>query len=521
MLDTIPIGWAHCLIGDIAYLKNGFAFKSKSYLADGIPVIRISDIQDGVVTSENAVKVKPDKDFEGFSVLDGDVLIAMSGATTGKFGIYKSEKTAYQNQRVGNIKPHSKDIGKQFFFYFLYSAKKEIEKRAYGGAQPNISAEKIESIPFALPPFNEQIRIVAKIEELFSELDKGIESLKTAREQLKVYRQAVLKHAFEGKLTAQWREENKDELETANQLLVRIQKEHEARYQQQLIEWKAAVKAWEGKGKGGKKPVKPPKPLDSSRVIDDAINDLPQLPIGWVWSPLDVVAQAIDPQPSHRTPPKVSDGIPYVGVGDIDKKTGEFDFLSARKVSRSILDEHKDRYDINDGDFIIGKIGTIGKPFRIPCERFYSLSANVVLVKPGQPQINPKYLFSLCSSPIIEKQFDKGANATTQAAFGIKKVRTLMLPVCSEPEQREVLMALSRSLDVITQNETEIALALVRAETLRQSILKKAFSGQLVEQDPNDEPASVLLERIKAEKAAQAKDRKRTRKPKARRKEAI
>lgn len=110
---------------------------------------------------------------------------------------------------------------------------------------------------FPLPPVNEQKRIVAKIEELFSELDSGIAALKTAREKLKLYRQAVLKHAFEGKLTAQWREENKDKLETPEQLLARIQKEREARYQQQLEEWKAAVKVWEENGKEGKKPGKP------------------------------------------------------------------------------------------------------------------------------------------------------------------------------------------------------------------------------------------------------------------------
>ena len=91
---------------------------------------------------------------------------------------------------------------------------------------------------------DEQRRIVAKIEELFSELDKGVESLKTARAKLNVYRQAVLKHAFEGKLTAQWREENKDKLETPEQLLARIKQEREARYGQQLQEWKAA-KEWE------------------------------------------------------------------------------------------------------------------------------------------------------------------------------------------------------------------------------------------------------------------------------------
>ena len=113
------------------------------------------------------------------------------------------------------------------------------------------------------PHSTEQRRIVAKIEELFSELDKGIESLKTARAKLNIYRQAVLKHAFEGKLTAQWREENKDKLETPEQLLVRIKQEREACYEQQLKEWKAAVEEWEEEGRLGKKPSKPKKLVHS------------------------------------------------------------------------------------------------------------------------------------------------------------------------------------------------------------------------------------------------------------------
>ena len=102
-------------------------------------------------------------------------------------------------------------------------------------------------MPLPVPPLNEQHRIVAKIEELFSELDKGIESLKAARAKLNIYRQAVLKHAFEGKLTAQWREETKDKLETPEQLLAHIKQEREARYEQQLQEWKAAVKEMGGR----------------------------------------------------------------------------------------------------------------------------------------------------------------------------------------------------------------------------------------------------------------------------------
>ena len=136
----------------------------------------------------------------------------------------------------------------------LVNALSEVQ---YGVSYPAVKDEQVRDQPLWLPPTAEQQRIVAKIQKLFSELDKGVESLKTARAKLNVYRQAVLKHAFEGKLTAEWREKNKDKLETPEQLLARIKREREARYERQLREWKAAVQEWEGGGKRDRRPVKP------------------------------------------------------------------------------------------------------------------------------------------------------------------------------------------------------------------------------------------------------------------------
>lgn len=192
--------WVECTLGDLLKLKNGFAFKSSMYSPEGIPVLRIGDIQDWNVNLENANRIKEDKDYDFHIVNKGDILIAMSGATTGKFGIYNSDEKAYQNQRVGNLIPHSSKFTiKKYIYFLLYSLKYEIEKGAYGGAQPNISATKIEALNTILFPLPIQKAIVRKIEELFSSLDSGIADLKKAQEQLVIYRQAVLKKAFEGK----------------------------------------------------------------------------------------------------------------------------------------------------------------------------------------------------------------------------------------------------------------------------------------------------------------------------------
>ena len=200
--NTIPKHWEIKKMGDVCKLKNGFAFKSTDYHNIGVPVIRISDINNGIVSSENAVRINPESEFENYTVELDDILVAMSGATTGKFGVYRDKAKAYQNQRVGKFKIlDTRILDNQFLFYHLNSLKRQIEKDAYGGAQPNISSSKIEEMDIAIPPLSEQQQIVSKIEELFSELDKGKQQLETVKQQLKSYRQAVLKWAFEGRFT--------------------------------------------------------------------------------------------------------------------------------------------------------------------------------------------------------------------------------------------------------------------------------------------------------------------------------
>ncbi len=200
--NQLPKGWEVKKLGEVCKLKNGFAFKSNNYQKNDVPVIRISDISSGIVSSEDAVRVEARDDYENYLVETNDILVAMSGATTGKFGIFKSTEKAYQNQRVGKFKIlDEKILNNQFLFYQINSLKKQIEKDSYGGAQPNISSVKIEQMEIPLPPLPEQQAIVAKIEELFSQLENGKKELLTAQAKLKTYRQSLLNSAFEGRLT--------------------------------------------------------------------------------------------------------------------------------------------------------------------------------------------------------------------------------------------------------------------------------------------------------------------------------
>lgn len=197
----LPKDWEVRKLGEVCKLKNGFAFKSDNYQENGVPVIRISDINSGVVSSEDAVRVEARDDYENYLVETDDILVAMSGATTGKFGIFKSTEKAYQNQRVGKFKILDKKIlNNQFLFYQINSLKKQIEKDSYGGAQPNISSVKIEQMKIILPPLSEQQSIVAILESKLTICDKIEETITASLKQAEILRQSILKKAFEGEL---------------------------------------------------------------------------------------------------------------------------------------------------------------------------------------------------------------------------------------------------------------------------------------------------------------------------------
>ena len=166
----LPNGWCLCKLKDICSFESGYAFSSDNYKCIGTPLVRISNITNiGTIDITSCVYIQEDVE-DKFKINTGDLLIAMSGATTGKMGIYKSYKTAYLNQRVGNLKC-SDALYSLYRNYFMFSKTNYILKIAYGGAQPNISAKAILNMEVLLPPLNEQHRIVAKIEELFAQLD--------------------------------------------------------------------------------------------------------------------------------------------------------------------------------------------------------------------------------------------------------------------------------------------------------------------------------------------------------------
>ena len=173
----MPNGWAICKLSDLCKIENGFAFSSNNYKTEGTPLVRISNIVNNSIDLTECVYIQ-NKTDDRFIVSKGDLLIAMSGATTGKMGVYSYEEASYLNQRVGNIKIlYNSLLLSGYRDVYMQSKVDDILKLAYGGAQPNISASVIGNFEFILPPIDEQKRIIEAINIAFEYLDVIMESL--------------------------------------------------------------------------------------------------------------------------------------------------------------------------------------------------------------------------------------------------------------------------------------------------------------------------------------------------------
>ena len=368
-----------------------------------------------------------------------------------------------------------------------------------------------------LAPQNEQQRIVAKIEELFSELDKGIESLKTARAKLDVYRQAVLKHAFEGKFTAQWREENKDKLETPAQLLARVKQERAARYEQQLKEWKAVVKTWEEGGNPGKRPARPPKLDELSHLSLTETEPLSSLPAGWSYLRLGLVVD----EPKYGSSKKCT--YDYKGTGVLRIPNVVRGVVDASDLKGTHFEEDEKRtYGLRRGNILVirsnGSISIVGRCALISkMEEQYLYAGYLIRLRSDLATLLPEYLVALLSSHLLRTQIEHKAKSTSGVNnINSGEIQSLIVPLCSLSEQKIVVDRLSTSLSAIDAIEAEIDSQLLRVDALRQSVLREAVAGHLVPQDPRDEPASSLLERIRTEreKTVQNNPSKKTKKRK-------
>lgn len=405
------------------------------------------------------------------------------------------------NQGFKSIIPAS-GIFNEYIYYYLKSAKHIAEERAGGTTFKELSGTAFSQLPVPIAPSNEQYRIVSQIEEFFSELDKGIEYLKTAHEQLKVYRQSVLEAAFEGRLTEEWREAHAEQLETADQLLERIHQERENRYQQQLNEWEEAVKAWEDSGREGRKPSKPEE-LENLSLVEEELIEMAILPVQWCWAKLTSISVAVT-DGDHQAPPKENTGIPFIVISNI--KNNRIYFESTMYVSQAYYDALPEKRKPISGDVLYTVTGSFGIPCLVDFNKEFCFQRHIALIR-LEKLIHPEFIFYFLQSRMAFQQAANAATGTAQKTVSLTGLRRFCIPVAPIDEQIQIIGKVERKFSAIEQLESIVQSELERATILRQSILKKAFSGQLVPQDSSDEHADVLLERIKEIKRHQKENK--------------
>lgn len=319
----------------------------------------------------------------------------------------------------------------RFLFYYFQFVEKKLDEKGTGTTFRAISADVLRNNYIYLPPLAEQQRIVAKIEELLSDLDKGIETLKTAKEQLKLYRQAVLKSAFEGRLTNP---------------------------------------------------------------------DLPEgeLPGGWIETNVKQIAESIQYGYTESSS-KDQVGPKFLRITDIQNNKVNWHEVPYCRIN----DKEKSKYLLRSGDLVFARTGaTVGKSFLIRGAVPESVFASYLIRVRFPSHISDVYIWYFFQSPVYWKQIiDKSVGTGQPNVNGTRLGELEVVFPESIDEQFKIVEEIESRLSVCNKIEESIEQGLEQSEALRQSILKRAFEGKLVPQDPNDEPASVLLEKIKAEKA--------------------
>jgi type I restriction enzyme, S subunit len=497
--------WIECVVEDVSdRIHYGFTATAKPE-GKGTKYLRITDIQDGKVDWPNVPVCEiEDSALVKYQLFENDLVFARTGGTVGKSFLLKKDipkRAIFASYLIRVLV--NKNIHPQYIYAFFQSANywSQIEL-GKTGLKTNVNAQILGKLKFPLAPLPEQRAIVGKIEALFSELDNGIANLKGAREKLDIYRQAVLKKAFEGELTKEWRAKQTD-LPTAAQLLEQIKTERQRHYDQKLAEWEAAVKTWEENGKSGKKPGKLRKKIESNSLSNEDFNSMTDLPLHWVPVRLVQITKEIT-DGDHQAPPKADAGVPFITISNI--KANKVDFAKTFFVPDEYYNSLPAYRKPTEGDVLYTVTGSFGIPVIVDYSKRFCFQRHIGLVR-SFDSVTKKWLYWLLQTQLINVQAVKKATGTAQKTVGLASLRNFCIPFCSTQEQTKIVQEIESRLSVSDKLTETIDSSLQQAEALRQSILKKAFEGELLTDEEltacraesDWEPASRLLERCRVE----------------------
>lgn len=437
----LPDGWAWTTLGEIIEPSKE---KVNPLVIEEVPYISLEHIEKntgkllghGCSSDVRSSKTK----FNRGDLLYGKLRPYLNKVYISDFeGVCSTDLLVFpKNELLSNVFFLYRLLCRDFVNYASYNVS--------GVNLPRVNFQTLSRFKIPLPPLPEQHRIVAKIEELSTKLDAGIDELHKAQSQLKRYRQSVLKAAFEGKLTEAWRAKHQDEIEPAASIA----------------------------------------------------NDLPN---GWMWTKLEEVSE-LNPRIDRQS---IDDDleVTFLPMKHVEELSGKIDLSETKRFSEL---KRKSYTPFRDGDILFAKVTPCMENGKIAIA--YDLkngigfgSTEFHVIRLSDEQSKQFFFFYL-----LQQKFRQEAKRAMTSGVGLLRVptdymRRVPIPLPPLPEQQAIVSEVESRLSVAREVEKTVTAELKRAGQLRQSILKRAFSGKLVPQDPNDEPASVLLERIKAEKS--------------------
>ena len=468
-IKQLPKDWKWVTFNDVCNKIGDIDHKMPKQLTAGYPYVSTKDFTDDLKISFDKAKYISREDYLNLSRKikpeKGDIIFPRYG-TIGKNILVDFDKEFLVSYSCAVVKPNNNIVISKYAYLYSLSSRvaKEIEKYVVETTQANIGIASIKSFVFPLPPLHTQAAIVSKIEELFSELDKGIENLHTAQQQLKVYKKSVLMDGVTGKLTDSWRHQN-PKIESSEIVFEKIQS---------FLD-KAHKKASEDAISKGKRK---PKDQRQNKKTTNVETVLPSLPQNWSYYRLEDITYLVT-DGTHFTPKYQESGIKFLSV----KNVRPF-YFREEHVKYISEEEHKaliERCNPQKGDILYTKVGaTFGYAAKIKMDYEFSIFVSLCLIKPIHEYFSSDFLEILMNSELVFNQARKRVSGSGVPDLHLIEIRDFKIPLPSLEEQNEIVQAIESRLSVADRMEESITQSLQQAEALRQSILKKAFEGRLV-----------------------------------------
>jgi type I restriction enzyme S subunit len=484
--------WARVRVADLCSILNGFPFSSKQFKpTGGTPLIRIRDVVRGWTETHFVGDFDPT-----YVVRHGELVVGMDGDFN--CALWGGGE-ALLNQRVCKLTPNERHYDRRLLAHALPGYLGAINSKTSAITVKHLSSKTVAEIPLPLPPRQEQARLVEAIESYCTRLDDAVATLERVQRNLKRYRASVLKAAVEGRLVPTEAELARAEgrvYEPGSVLLKRILAERRRRWEEaELAKMKAKGKApkddkWKGMYK---EPIAP----DGT--------DLPALPEGWCWASLPQLGELNRGKSKHRprNDPRLLGGpYPFIQTGDVRHSGG---FITEHSSTYTEFGLKQSRL-WPGGTLCITIAANIAETGILKLDACFPDSVVGFLCEEEPTRVRFVELFLRTA----KQELGRYAPATAQKNINLEVLSAVAVPLPPREEQARIVGEVDHLLSVGSSGDESAKQNALRVARLRQSILKWAFEGRLVDQDPTDEPASVLLERIRADREAKPAQRART-----------